>query len=367
MTPRRGGGAMTHAAWLGRTYFANFDGLRALCILAVLWHHAPVWYAWTAPHQIAGRGFLGVDMFFVLSGFLITTLLLRERARTGRSALGGFYARRARRILPPYFLVVTAVAVFYIGLRGETQWLDELPFYYLFLANFLTEHMPFLGPMWSLAVEEQYYLVWPLLMILMPPRALVGLVLALVAVNVAGGGGWLAPLGLRPVEWGPLTLQLPNATYAPILLGSLGAILIDHPRGFAALAPWLTRPGAGWAALAGVALVAGWGPADVRGWPNLAMHLLMLAALMAMALREQGALARTLRWAPLARLGRVSYGVYLYHLIGLHAGNLIAGRLGLGLWEVFVIYSAISWLMAEASWRWWESLWRQRRPRPVPA
>ena len=98
-------------------YFGSLDGLRCLCILMVLWHHSPA----NEPYlpTLFSRGFTGVNFFFVLSGYLITTLLLREEARKGRFSLTGFYRRRALRILPVYFLAVTVSAVFWIGIRGQ--------------------------------------------------------------------------------------------------------------------------------------------------------------------------------------------------------------------------------------------------------
>ncbi|MGB2610895.1 MAG: acyltransferase, partial [Isosphaeraceae bacterium] len=99
-----------HEQYLGTRTFASLNGVRGLCILSVLWHHAP-----GGLHAlILERGFLGVDMFFVLSGFLIVTLLLRERDRTGSISLKKFYARRTLRIFPIYYLVLFTLLLFYL-------------------------------------------------------------------------------------------------------------------------------------------------------------------------------------------------------------------------------------------------------------
>lgn len=103
-----------YAAFLDRRRFGSLDGLRFFCILAVLWHHSPVLGAMQAPPEFLTRGFLGVDFFFVLSGFLITTLLLREQASTGRFSLSGFYRRRFLRIVPAYLVLVTAVSAWFV-------------------------------------------------------------------------------------------------------------------------------------------------------------------------------------------------------------------------------------------------------------
>lgn len=361
--------ATGHAAYRARGHFRCLDGLRFLCIAMVLWHHAqpvqsPDW-------QLLDRGFLGVDFFFVLSGFLITTLLLRERARTGTFSLRNFYIRRALRILPVYGFVVTALCVYYIGIKGETQYLQAVPFYYLFLSNFLTEHVPTLSITWSLSVEEQYYLLWPLLLMLLPSRVWVPLTLALVALNV---GLAMMPPADPPLAAGALVFRLPNSTYAPIILGSLAAILLHRRGSYDRLRPLCAHRATPLAALALIALIAQLGPFDMRGLQNLAIHLLMTLTLMALVVRERGALQAVLVCQPLVRIGQVSYGIYLYHLIALDLTARIGIRLGIpgllgegpALWLLLVAYSLLSWAMAEVSFRTLEAWFRRFRPKGRP-
>ncbi len=341
-----------HRGYLMRRRFGSLDGLRFLCIAAVLWHHAPVWTSDPSASQLSSRGFLGVDFFFVLSGFLITTLLLREQGRTGRISLRGFYVRRARRILPPYLLVVTVVAAYHIVWRGRAEYWDLLPFYYLFLANFLTEHIPLLTPMWSLSVEEQYYLLWPLLLLMLPRRWLLPVLAILVAVNVAAIQGAFATFGVQGVQIAHLRFSLPPATYAPILLGSAGAILLHHPQCFAVAERVLGRRLAAPLSFLAVLTLAGWGPENLLGWPNLLIHLAMVLSLMSIVVREDNGLAFILTWAPVARVGQISYGIYLYHLVALHVANIMLAFFNQhNLWSVLLVYSALSVLMAELSYR----------------
>jgi len=322
--------------YTGRDQFGSLDGLRCLCILAVLWHHAPVWGGLSAPPLLLSRGFLGVDVFFVLSGFLITTLLLRETARRGHFSLRDFYRRRILRIVPVYFFVVTMVSAYYIWAKGQGHYAGLVPYYYLFLANFLTTDIPLLAPTWSLSVEEQYYLVWPLLIV----------------INVAGIMGIFATLGVHALDLGPLHIALPNATYAPILMGSALALLLNNARGFSALFHifgWRGAPLVLMLILVGLAAVL---PADLRGLPNLAIHLVMTACLASLVLREDHSLAPVLTWRPMARVGMISYGIYLYHLIGLRVATSVALRLGMtSPWLLLLIYSIISILIAEISYR----------------
>ena len=365
-------GAPGHDRYLATTRFGSLDGLRFVCIAAVLWHHAPVWHGPAGASVLATRGFLGVDFFFVISGFLITTLLVRERPRGGRFSLRGFYWRRALRILPVYVLVVTAIAAYYVVVRGETRYLELLPFYYLFLSNFLVEHVPMLAPTWSLSVEEQFYLLWPLALGALPPRALLWVLPALVALNVVAVTGALRPLGVAPVEAGPLRFALFNATYAPILMGAWLALALDGARGHALLAPLLGRrwsPAAAFAALGALLVVL---PRDLVGLPNLLVHASMTLALATVVLREDHVLRPVLAWRPIARVGEVSYGIYLYHLIALFAATRAMEAVGLGAagdggawgWALLAAYSALSVAIAEASFRLYESPFLALRHRP---
>ena len=148
-------------------YLPGLDGLRAIAVLAVMFYHAGI--------SFMMGGFLGVDVFFVISGFLITTLLLAEYRRTGRTNLKAFWWRRARRLLPALFLLLLLTVVFSViflpdeltGLRGDvaaalayvTNW--EL----IFNQRSYFEAVgrpPLLRHLWSLAVEEQFYIIWPL-------------------------------------------------------------------------------------------------------------------------------------------------------------------------------------------------------------
>jgi peptidoglycan/LPS O-acetylase OafA/YrhL len=356
--------AAAHAAFLRRDRFANLDGLRFFCIFAVLWHHSPAISALADPPRILTRGFLGVDFFFVLSGFLITTLLLRERARRGRFSLKAFYWRRFLRIVPVYVFLVTLVSAWFVLVRGHWNYAPLVPAYYLFLANFLTTHVPLLYPLWSLSVEEQYYLIWPLLLSLLPRRAVLPVLAVLVAANLAGSIGLF---GSGP-QLGVLRIALPNATYAPILLGSALAVVLDRRRGFRALAALV---GNRWAPVWTAALILGlvWiGPDDLRGLPNLTIHLAMTLCLAALVVNEASVARPLLTWRPLARIGAISYGVYLYHLIGRQAGVTLAAPFhGFALQPALatLIYVVAAIVIAEISFRSLEAYFRRFRHRPL--
>ncbi|MBR9649789.1 acyltransferase [Thalassobius aquimarinus] len=354
------------------TRFGSLDGLRCLSILAVLWHHSPLTPAYLDDLQLAGRGFAGVDFFFVLSGFLITTLLLREETVKGSFSLRGFYTRRILRIVPVYFLVVTLAAAYFIGWKGQGKWAELLPYYYLFLSNFLVGDIPLLDPTWSLAVEEQYYLIWPLILLILPRRWIVPALLLAIALNVAGGAGALARLGIEAFDIGILHIALPTATYAPILMGSLLAVIMHTPRGFAAVhAICGPRPAAVLWMLA-VLLSLQFLPFDLNGWPNLVLHMAMMLTLASLVVREDNGLFAVLGWGPVRRIGQVSYGIYLYHLFALHFATVGLAALGVvNGWAIFVCYTAVSVLIADLSFRLFETRFlalgrTEKRPQKKP-
>ncbi|MDO5706654.1 MAG: acyltransferase [Paracoccus sp. (in: a-proteobacteria)] len=349
-----------HDTYLRTSHFASLDGLRFICIGAVLWHHSALASQMQMP--LLKRGFTGVDFFFVISGFLITTLLLRERAAKGAISLRGFYWRRFLRIIPIYFLAVTVVAAYYILVKGEWQYLEILPFYYLFLSNYLTDHIPTLSITWSLSVEEQYYVVWPILLILTPRRWLASLLVALIVLNLAAVTGALGAMGIHAFDLGPLRFAMFPATFAPILLGSLAALILHSPRGFAVLARLFHPRWLPIVLLVLVLVLLQFLPDDLRGWPNLTLHVLMTAALISIVIREDNVLRPLLTLPPIARIGQVSYGIYIYHLIALHVVNMIG--VGQGMIQMLV-YSALSILMAEASFRTLEAYFQQLRHKRV--
>jgi len=168
----------------------GIDGLRAIAVAAVFVYHADI--SWLP------GGFFGVDVFFVISGYLITSLLLAELAQTGTVRLARFWAGRARRLLPALFLLLAVCLLIgatvergkLVSLRGDA--LSSI--FYVANWRFVFEHEsyfaqfgrpPLLRHLWSLAVEEQFYLLWPLLFVLaarLRPRALMPALVALAAI-----------------------------------------------------------------------------------------------------------------------------------------------------------------------------------------
>jgi peptidoglycan/LPS O-acetylase OafA/YrhL len=336
-------------------YVPAYDGVRALAVLAVLaFHGGVVW---------AGGGFLGVDAFLVLSGFLITSLLLQERQRTGTVALAAFWGRRARRLLPALFVMVTAVALSARAflppeelrlLRGDG--LAAL----FYVANwrmilrggdyFAQTSAPSpLQHTWSLGIEEQFYLLWPLLLLLVVGRGRRWLLL------LCGAGVVVSTVALAS----RYSLADPGRAYygtdtraASLLVGAGLATLLAGDlvrRGPGRRRPLLATL----ALLGGVATAwlwthaAGDDAALYRGG-LLAAALAVAAVLAHVALVPDGMSARLLSVPPLPALGRISYGVYLWHWPLFLAVD--AGRTGLRGTPLFLLRCTVTLLVAVASY-----------------
>jgi peptidoglycan/LPS O-acetylase OafA/YrhL len=309
----------------------DIQGLRALAVVAVVLDHTV---------GFPGGGFVGVDMFFVLSGFLITGLLLREYEATGRISLAAFYRRRALRILPAALLVILVTlgiaALVFNSSRFDRTVVDGL-WSSLFVANwhFLdvgTDYFAAAGPVsplqhyWSLAVEEQFYLVWPgliLVTLLIARRAGArrqrripgGLILALTAASFA----W----ALWESRSAPTQAYFSTVSRGWELgVGALLAVHADRWRGI----PPATRSVLGWSGLAVivVALVVVRGdtgfPAPAALLPVLGTALVILAGTGAVSAASAGPGAddRGYSLPPLTNpvsgyLGDISYSLYLWH------------------------------------------------------
>ncbi|MBB5896534.1 peptidoglycan/LPS O-acetylase OafA/YrhL [Kutzneria kofuensis] len=166
--------------------FASLNGLRCLSILAVIWHHCG---GDVAGIPVPRTGYLGVSLFFVISGFLITTLLLRERDQHGQISLRRFYARRSLRIFPLYYTVVAIYAVLVLLVWKPSaygnDYLHNLPAFLTYTSNWFVPLGSELYLAWSLAAEEQFYLVWPVIERFTARKWPVLLAVAILMVSVA--------------------------------------------------------------------------------------------------------------------------------------------------------------------------------------
>ena len=334
------------------------DGLRGVAILLVMLMHT----------GLLAKGWIGVDVFFGLSGFLITTLLYEEWDRTGEISLRRFYERRARRLLPALALLVGAVALLYIVLHPFTGWtlgprvLTTLLFANNWVATF--NHPAATGvlsPTWSLAMEDQFYLLWPgLLMLMLRRRMRPGAVLGVLAVTIVALVA-VVPSLERVIPSYDLYYSPPDRA-AELLIGCAAAIIWRHrfvPRALT----WPTTPWILTAAFVAL-LLTGQVP---NVWVYMGAVLLAVPVMLHLIMRERSLLARLIGCRFLRYVGRISYGLYLSNLL---VHNLLVHYLpGCSIGVYAALTFAGAFLAAAASWHLLEAriLARGRMPdKPAP-
>lgn len=298
-------GTLDHSSYLQRRYFAELDGIRALSVLLVITVH--MYDAFWEP--LAGH--LGVVIFFVLSGYLITTLALREEDKYGRLSLAAFFVRRSYRIFPLYYgvLLLYAVLILVLGIGGEKReaFLGALPYYLVYLQEIpyvygvggSYQDIPFYQS-WSLGIEEKFYLFWPLLAFVVwrgkPSVRITGtclLIAAFVVTYVPGQAkGILFP-------------------YYHILVGCLAAFVLHRPDGYQRCMV-LARTGLRYPLLLLMTLVHFTVPHEPAA---VVVYSPLVAAVMVSLVIRPGKIGAILSLTPLVAVGRLAYGIYLTHLI----------------------------------------------------
>ena len=304
----------------GMAYQPALDGLRALAVASVIAYHFG--YGW------ARGGYLGVDTFFVLSGFLITSLLLAEFRREGRINLRAFWARRARRLLPALFLVLGAIAAYSAWwmpaasrgeLRGDglaallysANWrfiLEHNSYFDLFAAPSMLEHT------WSLAIEEQFYLLWPLVVVacLAIGRRRRAMLTVFVVVATVASTVLMAHLVAADTTRAYFGT---DARAHSLLVGALLALLLEgrELRVGSAGAHLLSVTGV--VALGGIlgayALIGDDQHAMYRG--GFLLFAIGVAIVITAAVQPVGPIRALLSLPPVVWIGTISYGLYLWH------------------------------------------------------
>lgn len=369
-------------------YLKSLDGIRAVAVFLVILYH----------YGYCGAGWVGVQVFFVLSGFLITRRLLEQERGPLPSYLGHFYWRRFLRIFPLYYGYLLAITGVYL-IWGEPRLLRDIwPGLYSYTYNF-TRLSPrdtgswFFVHFWSLAIEEQFYLVWPLVVYTCMGSRLrkiaVGLLVAGPIVRWATAA-ILARSGADPGQAG-LAVYVVTPSYIDAFGWGAVVAVFDSTK--------VPRPG--WLLLAGFAAVLGLGlvnqmslaaqglrlPPSTLGFPEHAIHnfqhvwgytaIAVVASLAIVTALRAGGFSRFFGSRPLAYVGRMSYGVYVFHLPVLRLfrhflpRNVVSWR-GLA---VFCVCLAVTLVVSDLSYRFFESRFlgykdrfaRPRRPPGLPA
>jgi peptidoglycan/LPS O-acetylase OafA/YrhL len=289
---RRPAGRTSHQEYLDRRYFPALDGLRAISILLVVTAHS------TDPLFYRLHGAVGVTVFFVISGYLITTLLLREEERRGHARIRAFYIRRAFRILPLYYLTligyIVLIGVLHLQAGASSLW-HSLPWYLSYQNDLAPHGTGVFGQSWSLAVEEKYYLLWPLAFVIPVLRRHRLVVASGLAVLTAVASLWHATDYF--------------AIYFPILLGCVVAIMLDNPRLYELARKLASTP----VALVLIAALIAWTALFENGSPVHIVFSVLVALLFPAVIIAPRWLGALLSNRVLVYIGTRSYAVYLIH------------------------------------------------------
>lgn len=388
------------------------DGLRGVAVAAVLLFHADL--SWAA------GGFHGIDVFFVLSGFLITTLLFQEAASTHTVSLPAFWSRRVRRLLPALLAVLAAVSLYAVTLARASELgairrdgITSL----LYVSNWAqvfsdVGYFDTFGPRspllhtWSLAVEEQYYLIWPVLVSIVAwwtirrhrrsapsdpatfPEGSRSVTrgAARDAARLRRRVGWLASgAALAATAW--MAYLAPRTSVSRVYFGTdthgltllVGSALAawwwgrwsgeatedGAPQPSQSPAPrWLVAAGWVGAGLLAASFVRHWSDTFLTRGGYLLLSLATAAVIAAVTAPGSGALATALSWGPLRRLGTISYGAYLWHW-PLYV-VLSPARTGMSLYPLTAVRILATLAVAELSYRIIETPLRYRIRWPMP-
>ncbi len=302
---------VAYQAFRSQRRFGSLDGLRTISVIAVIWHHCNL----SMYGGILSAGFTGVYLFFAISGFLITTLLLRERDEKGEISLRNFYIRRALRIFPLYYAMVALYVALVLAMdhhsEGGRAYLHNLPYFLSYTSNWFIEvgnpKRIVFHHGWSLATEEQFYLLWPWVVRYSRSwRTPVAFMLCLLVVDQSLEHALLR--GLLTTD--PLWVRALTSIATPICLGCLFAFLLHHRRSFRQayrlLGHRVTVP-----LLAVLLLLLLRNP----GPPHFFINMTMATLVAAVCIREDHVLAPLLGNSTAQYIGMISYGMYLLHAL----------------------------------------------------
>jgi peptidoglycan/LPS O-acetylase OafA/YrhL len=354
------------------SYIRSLDGLRALAVTLVMLFH----------FQLLDSGWMGVQIFFVLSGFLITRILLNERAQELGFYLKRFYWRRSLRIFPLYFTYLLLITGVFMFVQMPESALGKLPYLYTYTFNFTRlspewTHSPLFTHFWSLSVEEQFYLAWPLLIFLVPLRALKWTLLGIIASGPVIRyllGRWLIGSELDDQTAGEAIYWFTLSHFDAFAMG--GAIALFR------LPERISYPGRWFAGIGVLTLLAGlinwwllyrqgqaaplhsfgFSVGDIRNYQHIWGYSLLNAcfsffiiALITTNRFSASPLARLFQHPFMVSVGRVSYGMYVFHwaVMAVYA-KILSPYTGMG-WFAFGLYFFLVWGISWLSFTQYES------------
>lgn len=302
-------------------YIPALDGVRALAILLVLVYH---WFPEGQGINVMPNGPIGVTLFFVLSGYLISNILMEQQTLgTFLRSFKNFVARRALRIFPIYFLLLGLLWVLkHFSVVLNTDFYLHPGYYWSYLVNYWIETnrnwADALSPYWSLSVEEQFYLIWPFFILLLSMRfrvyflwstVLLGILYRYFSVHLGGGLGVSMLSCVDTFAWGALLAHYLRAGQSRTI--SLWTKRLIIPIGFCFLI-----------------LCLNYTDADLEKQLFFRTCTSLVSVALLVGAMQDGVLARVFSFRPLCLIGQMSYGLYLYHMVVPDLFFQLAARLG---------------------------------------
>ena len=326
----------------------EFDAIRGLAALAIIVNH--IWFPSVVPLTA------GVYLFFVLSGFLITSIIIKNLHKP--NFLIAFYGRRSLRIWPIYYIALIVVIIFNFISPGPEP-LEGLPYFLTYTQN-IQEYWFGIAPpfihgfqhTWTLAIEENFYLFWPLLIYVFGPRAILPLSMIVVAGSVAARGlgfghfilltqaDGLGLGSLLAMTFAGTNRQAGHRSRLHLMLGSVALLAVA----FAAIGPRL------------MAILSLGTPVWAASFKLFSINVFFFATVGLINLHAGAWCLKPLRWPALVYLGEISYGLYLYHYIILCSARILMESAGIqpAWWNNLALFAA-SLCTAACSWKWIES------------
>lgn len=333
-------------------HLPDLDSLRALAVtIVVLYHFLPAFGLGSLP-----AGWLGVDLFFILSGFLITVILLYQKAADGRPlhVIRNFIIRRALRLFPAYYLFISFFALLQATVNLWSWAPGDAIWYYTYTSNVLKfleggARASQVSHLWSLAVEEQFYLFWPWVVMFLNTRTIRNLLLVAIPLG----------FGLKCAEITPEFRVLTPSNLNTLGLGALMALYHDRKTGWLAWA----RSRRGVASLIGLSMLLllfrSFVHVHVINNALLELAFMLIAGTLITSASQgfHGLSIQISRHPLVLRLGVISYGLYLYHMPMPLFLNLANEQFGLGWspYSLFAIALLLTVIVAELSYRFIES------------
>jgi len=342
-------------------YFGSLDGLRCIAIIGVVWHHT---CANLFSLLVAHRGNVGVRVFFVISGFLISTLFLREKEKSGTISLKRFYMRRVLRIMPLYYatllVYVVLIVIFKQGDVAERrEFVRNLPFFLTYTTNWFVNGN-FDGRVafylsWALATEWQFYAVWPLIekytKVIQPITVAVVVLVLSEALRQGLFDSWVASGTVLYI----IIAKIPSSIYLGVILG----YLLHAKRGFDVVYRLL-----GWRFCSPVAMTLLFGILCMPKLNSLLLSCVIMVLVGSCVAREDHFLSPLLKMRIVRHIGVVSYGIYLLHMLVFNVVKLLSGKFNIQHDLLnFIGTMAVATLVATLSHRYFEGFflrWKDR-------